>query len=390
MKTIMAHTLCPSPRLPRATPTVHPAPRRTLGGQVSWLTLATGLNFAALLLLWWSLTVLSETWWFTSVLTYLPRHPWLVPGGLLLGLSLMQRAWYAAGMNLLSLAIVAGPVMDYRWGGYFSQNILAATTSTASATNFTLRVATCNVQAYQPHFAQVFAELQRWRPDVILLQEAATDHPLLSEFFPAGFSVHTDHYWIGSRYPLQLRQECLSTPYQRTAGIIVELETPVGMVMLANVHLMTPRRSLQEFHLRSLLDGSAPAEHVWHTEQRLAEALEVRMAIDRVATAVPLIVAGDFNTPVTSNLYRTCWSDLQNAFDVRGCGWGYTAPCKPHPLWPWTLPWTRIDHILCSAAWQVLRCERGSCYGSDHHSLFAELLCTSPMPSTGRASAPNE
>lgn len=54
--------------------------------------------------------------------------------------------------------------------------------------------------------------------------------------------------------------------------------------------------------------------------RRRAESAAVRDALSSVAG--PLLLAGDFNMPTESAIYRTGWSSYANAFLVGGWGWG--------------------------------------------------------------------
>jgi endonuclease/exonuclease/phosphatase (EEP) superfamily protein YafD len=87
-----------------------------------------------------------------------------------------------------------------------------------------------------------------------------------------------------------------------------------------------------------------------------------------------LILAGDFNMPTESAIYRTFWAAYANAFSDAGWGFGYTE-------WPGMrrLPFgIRIDHILAGPGWHPLRCWVGPNIGSDHLPLIAELAGAGP------------
>jgi endonuclease/exonuclease/phosphatase (EEP) superfamily protein YafD len=87
---------------------------------------------------------------------------------------------------------------------------------------------------------------------------------------------------------------------------------------------------------------------------------------------LPTIVAGDFNLPVESAIYRTHWGDLRNAFSRAGIGTGYT---KHTRYWG-----VRIDHVLASGDIGTHRSFVGRDVGSDHLPLIADLV----LPTTQR------
>ena len=136
---------------------------------------------------------------------------------------------------------------------------------------------------------------------------------------------------------------------------------------------MTARRGLQDLSPSELATGSAQASLEEFQLLRLAESSELREQIRQHTGDLPLIVAGDFNTPSSSSLFSRTWGDLISAFDVAGTGYGYTSPVKPQRYWVSYLPWARIDHVLCSSGWQIVRCQVGQSRGSDHHVIFAEI-----------------
>ena len=92
-----------------------------------------------------------------------------------------------------------------------------------------------------------------------------------------------------------------------------------------------------------------------------------------VDQTLPELLIGDFNMPISSSLYQKSWGEMANAFDVAGSGFGFTSPCDQFLFWPDYVPWLRIDHILASSHWQVLRCQVGAGNGSDHRFIAATL-----------------
>jgi len=79
----------------------------------------------------------------------------------------------------------------------------------------------------------------------------------------------------------------------------------------------------------------------------------------------PVIIAGDFNMPVDSTIYRRFWSGWQNAFSTAGFGYGYT---KFTDRWG-----VRIDHVLASRGWQIRTAGVGPDLGGDHRPVLVEL-----------------
>ncbi len=184
---------------------------------------------------------------------------------------------------------------------------------------------------------------------------------------------------IGSRYPLHRVDLCNAEVFRRPTALSVRIDAPEGPFVLHDVHLSTPRYGFLKLTWRSFLDGSGPRSIESYTERRLAEALRVRAYVDKIdaksegGPVFPAVVAGDFNTPCVSRLYRAAWPGFTNAFNDAGLGFGYTAPCTNHRHWFDDVPWVRIDHILADDRWSVSACDVGRSKGSDHRLIWAVL-----------------
>lgn len=321
------------------------------------------LIFSVILLVF----VVSERWWVSAAITYLPRSPWAIPA---LVLAVAGLIWHRPSLwaNLMAFLLVAGPLMEFRAPG-FTGPLITATEAKSS----NLRVVSCNVQAYKPNFADVLREAHQFQPEIVALQEARGDHPLLRDSFPGWQTVKYEYFFVASRFPLKEIARIETRTFDRPTALIVEIETPDGPVVLVNLHLMTARRGLQAVNKRSVVNGEAGEEIESFQVLRDAEMAELRQAIDPLIEGRPLIVCGDFNTPTSSNFFQEYFGDLRSSFDLAGMGYGYTSPVKVHTNWPAHTPWARIDHILCSAEWSVRRCTVGRSLGSDHHLIAAEL-----------------
>jgi endonuclease/exonuclease/phosphatase (EEP) superfamily protein YafD len=338
-----------------------------------WVIGLSWFYLAALAGLCWLLFVVSESWWVSTVLTYAPRVPFAAPT---LGLLVASMFWHRPSLwvNVVSLAVVLGPVM----GLSLPASRLLSPAVAESAGNLELKVVSCNVQAFKPNFAQVLEEIAVIDPDVVALQEAFPLSPLLDEAFRGWYTVRHDRYWVGSRFPLKQVAQCEVPIFERSAGMVVEIETPSGPVLLGDIHQMTARRGLLELSKRSLIDGEGPRRLEESQELRAEESLTIRDQIEMARGDKPLLVVGDFNTPVSSQMFQHHWGDFQSAFDLAGIGYGYTSPCKANRYWPKNLPWARIDHILCSPEWSVRSCQIGKSAGSDHRLIAATLQLSTP------------
>lgn len=337
----------------------------------------TWLNAAAVLAVFLLLCIVSERWWVSAVLTYLPRLPYLVPAALLLIASLFVRR-SVAWVNLLAIVVIAGPVM-----GLTMPRTSAADASSAAKT---IRVLTCNTQDGRSSLPRLDVEIERAHADVLVFQEATDGVGEMEKLFADWHQADAGEFWILARWPVRLVSECRTQSFGRRTAILCEVDTPEGVVLVASIHLNTPRKGVDELRWHSVLSGSGVEEFNEFQKKRAYEMLETRRWLDEQAGGKPLIVAGDFNTPTTSSLFVGPWAGLQSAFEAAGLGYGYTVPCSTDRVWPHNTPWARIDHILCSADWLIDRCEIGHTDGSDHRLLWADLQRTS-VPSSSLATS---
>lgn len=321
----------------------------------------TWANLGVLSLIAWLIFSVSETWWISDALLFLPRSPYALPALILLGLSAIHARRYV-WVNLLSIAIVVGPMMELQ---------LPLSAAAAAPAEQQLTLVSCNVQAFQPNFGKVLREISQIAPDVVAFQEAYGGSPLLETYFADWHIVHVGEFWVGSRYPLKHISTCTAAAYDRETAISVEIDAPQGRFRLFNVHLMTPRRGLSELGPKSALTGAAAEEIDRHAFLREDEAFTTRTFVAAHKPSLPELVVGDFNMTVSSSIFDAAWGDLQNAFSIAGTGYGYTSPCRSHRVWPDDCPWARIDHILASPRWGIEHCRVGVTNGSDHRLVAA-------------------
>ena len=147
-------------------------PRRPAARVLWWLSLG---NLALAVGLFILIKGVSENWWLSNALVYLPRSLHLIPSLILLPCScfLMRRALL---VNLAAALLIAGPVMGARVNiGPFAPP--------RENPERRLCVVSCNVQEFRPQFDLIVRELEEIHPDIVVLQEAHGTHPRFEEFF---------------------------------------------------------------------------------------------------------------------------------------------------------------------------------------------------------------
>jgi endonuclease/exonuclease/phosphatase family metal-dependent hydrolase len=329
-----------------------------------WTFLISSLNLLAVAGLVVLMLQFSENWWLSGALIYIPQTPLLIPSVCLLACSLI---WHmrSALLNLTSI----GLILVCLCGARFSMKPFNEIPDSSR----NVRLITCNVQDFQPNFGQVLREIARFKPDILVLQEARHVPKMLEEYLEGWNWQHKSGLMVGSKWPLSDGELCHTSPYDRNTAMAVRVDSPGGPILLGDVHLMTARRGLTDLSVTSIIDGSGPAAVDHHAFLRDEEARQTQTFFAGLTADAPVIVAGDFNMPTTSSIFDYSFGQYSDAFDEAGIGFGYTAPCRPVRFWLPKVPWLRIDHILTSSHWETLRCEAGEFNGSDHRLVAAVL-----------------
>ncbi len=234
----------------------------------------------------------------------------------------------------------------------------------------TTRFMTLNMEGDHTDRQKLQQLLDQFQPDVVLLQECPTD---VGTYFPPDWNTNQDgELAIASRYPLDALSSVnriLNHRYPRAVGIVNRVHLPSGTFPIASVHLLSPsdglnrilsRKTILDLKYRTLIDQ----EIGW----RRAEAEHVSNSLRNISDS--LVIAGDFNMPVESTIYRNTWGGYFNAFSRAGFGCGATAFQERGGLWNSA----RIDHVLHAEGWQSRSCWVGADVGSDHLPLFADLV----------------
>jgi len=330
---------------------------RTLGARavavLAWGYLAVTLVIAGLL---WGL---GDRTTLGTVLLFMGRWVFLLPLVVLVPLV----AWLHARL-LIPLAmgalIVLGPVMGFRIGW---RRLLPAPAGQH------VRVVSFNVGGNRLPALMLPSVLDRWQAQIVGLQECGESLAAAVRLVP-GWHVHVSRdLCFLSRYPIReasvMDRSALDRVKQSDpdepggAGYVVRfvLDGPAGPMRAANLHLETPRKGLEGLMTRDLRRMRN------NTEIR---GIEARLAREWVTTGSgPLLVLGDFNTPVESVFFRDNWGDLADAFETAGMGFGITK----HNGWIGA----RIDHVLASDEWNVDRAVVDTQRLSDHSALIVDL-----------------
>ena len=322
---------------------------------------------AVLAIEWFVLGVLGDRVWWTVPLLFGPR--WVLAVS---WLGCVPWIWFdirrAALPALVGLAVAVLALMGCRLGVQRA-NLNAGVP---------FRVMELNADGRHSRPGDIDAEIRDRKPDLIVIVECDAD--LAREVAAVhGYQIRTGD---GATLCLLTRGEIteweVRNPMdlwkQGGSGGIVRaiIQTPAGLIKVGVVHLATPRNALDNYFDRSELLRQGP-----NTLANIAlRELESGLARDWIFSGsnLPTVIAGDFNLPVESAIYRRHWGDLRNAFSRAGTGAGYT---KYTHFWG-----TRIDHVLTSEDIGTHASFIGRDVGSDHRPLIADLV----LPTVQRTS----
>jgi vancomycin resistance protein VanJ len=295
-------------------------------GALAWLAL-----LVTLLLLF---RLVGEEAWPVVLLLYLPRHPWLAPGLLILPFALRRgrRAllWPLALGGLLWLVPLMGFVPPH---------------PAPLPAGPLLRVLTYNTGHGADGVDALREMLREARPDLVLFQwtSRAAEEALRGPEYEDWTVLRVTQFTVASRYPIQL-VEAVGVPSGNgppCAHAVVE--TPLGTL---DVYSIRPQSAREEIGAKRRLGLRQRVRELLQNEEtgRLSglasfRESQVRSIAEEVARARhPVLIAGDSNLPDGSLFLRRYLGGFRDAFSELGWGFGYTHPSK--------VPWLRLDRVL--------------------------------------------
>ena len=305
-----------------------------------------------------------DRWWFATLMLFGPRWIYGLPLVLLvpLAIAVRRRLLWPLG---ISTAVLIGPIMGYcvPWSTFVRSD------------EPVVRIVTWNVRNECVNSEILAVLINSTNPDIVALQECQMD---LQLDWPAGWHVRRQGRLItASPYPIDDAEhhECRWPPreWPPADALRCVIQTPNHRIGFVNVHLRTPRQGIEEvLSRRTLISPSKSGALKDEIEYRRQECKDLADWINGFSE--PVVIAGDFNMPADSSIYRQAWSKYANAFAVAGFGFGHT---KRTNVLGWQYE-SRIDHVLTGAEWRPCGCWIGPDLGSDHLPLIADLCREGP------------
>ena len=322
-----------------------PRPPLHWSERAAWGYLALALLTAA------ALPTLGDRWWPVTVFLFGPRWVLLLP---LIALVPIALRWQPRALAPLALGalVVLGPVMGWHLGW---RGLIGGRRD--------LRVVSYNVA--NGSRIELGPALERWDADVVALQECGgglANHVRAMASSAPGWHTHVFHdLCLITRYPIVAADTFTGFRYGGGWGGLVaryRLQAGDRPLTVVNLHFDTPRRGLERVRA-----GGGVGELTTNLRLR-SDAM--RHARDWLGPMPgPVVVAGDFNTPSESAIFRKHWGDFEDAFEEAGRGYGGTRVLRRYRV--------RIDHLLSTGGIAPTRAEVGIDLGSDHLPLIADF-----------------
>ena len=327
---------------------------------MSWLAVACTL--VAIIVL----HVAADRWWPTIALLFGPR--WILLALPMAAVPwLMIRPRHGVVPFVAAMAGVLFGVMDLRVG-----------LRRGDAPGTPMRIVEFNMAGNAADEAALITWLSDVQPDLVFLVECKPDRgsrvaiALAMQVRSSGSLCLLSRWAITEWSPRE--QRAFWKRYGSGAIVRGAVATTQGSMRIGIVHLATPRHVLDTFFDLSGLvtQGGAVAENMALRDDESAAARAWIGDPDSVA-----VIAGDFNLPVESAIYRRHWSGYDNAFSRSGRGFGRTKRTR--------LIGVRIDHVLTGRGATAMRASIGPDLGSDHRPLMVDVRVRADSANDGGA-----
>lgn len=361
------HDSARTPELPSPSEATAPAARGTKPRRrnplVPSFCLAYALGVLAFFIL---IRYFGDYWWPATVLLYAPRWPWLLPLFVLLPLTLRRREKKWVWLTFAAGVFVLGPLMGL--------SIPWRRLASPQASGEKLRVLVCNVHRAEVNPAALDAYIGQMQPQVVLLQDYSPRDAGPAFSGPGWHHYQLGEIFIATRFPLKKAHDFHleripasddgDVTHRTGSAVCFDLQTASGPLHVVDLHLASPHpalRTLTRDHIKAAMRLEANSARRWRESQQISDWLATQHG--------PLIIAGDFNTPAESPIYRRFWWKYPDAFPTAGFGFGYT-----HLSW---LSEMRIDHLLTSGGITCTGFQTGPDCGTPHRPMVADLIIAS-------------
>lgn len=262
-------------------------------------------------------------------------------------------------------------VAHFYFGSFFqfsSEKNNTETENSLSILSYNVRLFNAYEDDLQPMVvSKTFADiLESQQPDVICIQEFYAENKVDFSAYPYQFIHFKEKNKLGhaifSKYPLinKYSFDFLNTYNNSIAADIVKGK---DTIRIYNLHLQSlgikPRVSyLQE------IDKDKFRERITRGFVKQQEQTEIILK-HKQSSKYPVLISGDFNNTPFSYVYHKLSTNLNDAFVEKGNGIGTTYLFDSFP--------TRIDYILASDEFEIIKFENITTTFSDHYPVGATV-----------------
>ena len=225
----------------------------------------------------------------------------------------------------------------------------------------TLRVITVNRGDHHGHSIADF--VKGMKPDLIAMQDSIYAHawtPGAPEYASLTHQSRVSEFLLLSRHPITqtaLLRTHLTTAQGRPRAVFKAARFQIDFhgqaVAVYNIHLPSPRQDMKRLAQQKSVNALDQMQQYWRDHATIIGDLMARVE----AEALPTLVLGDWNQPTLGPYYRRLTHRLQDAHARAGLGFGWTFPGDWWTVFTDGQAWMRLDLVLCSKEWEVLRCE---------------------------------
>ncbi len=291
--------------------------------------------------------------WLATLIAFGPRWVFALPLPPLVLVALLFRRVLLVPLAVCALLVLV-PILDFSLG------------LGGSDRGEPIRVVTQNLGAAMklddPRFKRLLDET---KPDIVFIEECWRDEQPTASPDPAYHLAMDYTLCVLSKYPVtkvsgRPRKDVWDRGGAGEIGVF-ELATPHGPVWALVMQLETAREGFE-----------AILEHKLGGVPKVYENIEIRRWESEIATQwaaeqarAPLIIAGDFNMPVESTIYKQYWGRYSNAWSRCGTGFGYTKRTRKIGA--------RIDHVIYDERWGCSDAALAPDIGSDHRGLIVDM-----------------
>jgi len=254
----------------------------------------------------------------------------------------------ACALGLRDRVVVAVAAIGLAVGGYqLGGAALHGWRDRTAGDGPTVKLLTLSTYHSNPDPAAIRDVVRAQAPDIALLQESnGTAAPVVETLLPGYYRLGSCKQQdctleILSRWPMRLVKITYGKRVARPDLVVAEIDAPFGTFRVMNLHLPRP------------YDKSAKAYAV-----RIAEAA-------RANQALPLIMAGDFNT--ASGSFGLDRLERASGLTRRD---GFIPTYPANELVP---AFTGIDHVFADRSWASRGCRRTAAGNSDHYGVACRL-----------------